>query len=293
MKFKKRRKMLYKKIFVNHWANLMPLFLVAMVYSCEENILPEEGSIEDLTLPEANFDFSESNNDYLTYSFSNLSSSATDFIWDFGDGNTSTENEPEHTFSQEGDFEVSLTASDKLGVESVQTKNISVREPEGPVIFIPEILEAGFEAGTLEGGAGDGNDAWAIAGANNIGLSTSVVRTGDQAARIYMGAESVAYQELTVTPNADYRITLYYTLASAPAGGHIRLAVLGNTIEDASEAEDAIIASVLGDDQTSTFDYTKLTLLFNPGASDTVAIWLDSNNIAEGRVDDIMIEHVE
>lgn len=282
-----------KKILVNDWTKLLPLFLMAIVCSCDDNTLPEEGSIEDLTLPSADFDYSGSTNDYLTYTFSNLSSSATDFLWDFGDGNTSTENEPDHTFPQEGDFEVSLTASDKLGVESVQIKTISVVEPEGPVIIVPEILEAGFEAGTLEGGTGDGNDAWTIPGANNIGLSTSVVRTGEQAARIYMGRESVAYQELTVTPNADYRITLYYTLASSPVGGHIRLAVLGNPIGDASEAEDAIIASVLGDDQTSTFDYTQLTLLFNPGTSDTVAIWLDSNNIAEGRVDDISIESVE
>ena len=285
--------MTYKNIIVNHWKKLLLLFLGGIFCSCEDNILPEEGSIEDLTLPEANFDYGENNNDYLTYSFSNLSSSATDFFWDFGDGNTSTENEPEHTFPQEGDFEVSLTVADKLGVESVETKTISVVQPEGPIIIVPEIIESGFEAGTLDGGTGDGNDAWTIAGANNIGLSTSVVRTGNQAARIYMGVESVAYQELTVTPNVDYRITLYYTLASSPAGGYIRLAVLGNKIEDASEAEGAIIASIYGDDQTSTTDYTKLTLLFNPGASDTVAIWLDSNNIAEGRVDDITIEHVE
>ncbi|MEO1412478.1 MAG: PKD domain-containing protein [Bacteroidota bacterium] len=40
----------------------------------------------------------------------NLSSGAWGFLWDFGDGNTSTEFQPEHTYRSGGDFEVVLRA---------------------------------------------------------------------------------------------------------------------------------------------------------------------------------------
>src|SRR5207253_2550616 len=47
----------------------------------------------------------------LTMVFTNLSSGATDFIWDFGDGNTSTNLNPANTYSNAGSYTVSLTAS--------------------------------------------------------------------------------------------------------------------------------------------------------------------------------------
>jgi gliding motility-associated-like protein len=42
----------------------------------------------------------------------------TQFNWDFGDGNTSTEYEPIHIYDTEGDYYVSLVASDDLGCEN-------------------------------------------------------------------------------------------------------------------------------------------------------------------------------
>lgn len=46
--------------------------------------------------------------------FSNLTSGGSNFLWDFGDGNTSTEENPEHTYSELGSFDVSLVASSGL-----------------------------------------------------------------------------------------------------------------------------------------------------------------------------------
>lgn len=46
----------------------------------------------------------------LTVEFENTSNNATEYIWDFGDGNTSTEINPTHTYSDFGEYEVSLTA---------------------------------------------------------------------------------------------------------------------------------------------------------------------------------------
>jgi PKD repeat protein len=58
--------------------------------------------------PTAEFSYSSNG---LTVEFTNLSGNATSYVWDFGDGNTSIENNPTHTYATAGTFEVTLDAS--------------------------------------------------------------------------------------------------------------------------------------------------------------------------------------
>ncbi len=48
----------------------------------------------------------------LTFSFNNTSIHATSYFWDFGDGNTSNTVNPTHTYLQDGNYTVTLTAFD-------------------------------------------------------------------------------------------------------------------------------------------------------------------------------------
>lgn len=64
-------------------------------------------SLHILPAPTAGFSSSQNG---ATVSFNNLSINATGFIWDFGDGLTSTLPHPSHTYLQEGNFTVTLTA---------------------------------------------------------------------------------------------------------------------------------------------------------------------------------------
>ena len=57
--------------------------------------------------PVANVDLAP---DGYSVSFANHSKYATSYLWDFGDGNTSTELNPLHTYSADGTYNVSLTA---------------------------------------------------------------------------------------------------------------------------------------------------------------------------------------
>lgn len=50
----------------------------------------------------------------------------TNFQWDFGDGNTSSDFEPLHLFSQEGDYYVTLTASDDLDCQNSSTQIVNI-----------------------------------------------------------------------------------------------------------------------------------------------------------------------
>ena len=66
-------------------------------------------------------------NDGLTISLQNLSTNATSFVWNFGDGNTSTETNPMHTYAVAGTYEITLNASnDRCAVATGQTFSIGI-----------------------------------------------------------------------------------------------------------------------------------------------------------------------
>ena len=70
----------------------------------------------------------------LTVNFTNLSTDATSFTWDFGDGQTSTDAEPSNTYSNAGSFTVSLTAVGDGGTNTLTlTDLIVVTNPPPPL----------------------------------------------------------------------------------------------------------------------------------------------------------------
>ncbi len=75
-----------------------------------------------LPAPVANFSYADS---ALTVTFTDNSSNATSYLWDFGDGNTSTQQNPTHTYATQGTYKVCLTVSNDCGSDSV-CQNITV-----------------------------------------------------------------------------------------------------------------------------------------------------------------------
>ncbi len=63
--------------------------------------------IEVFAVPEAEFTYAITN---YTVSFINTSTNATSYLWDFGDGNSSTDKHPIHTYTSSGMKTVTLTA---------------------------------------------------------------------------------------------------------------------------------------------------------------------------------------
>jgi PKD repeat protein len=70
--------------------------------------------VEVLPLPAAGFTYAV---DELTVTFTNTSTAATDYLWDFGDSTTSTETNPIHTYAAEGTYTVTLSASGSCGTD--------------------------------------------------------------------------------------------------------------------------------------------------------------------------------
>ena len=77
--------------------------------------------------PIAKFTATNYCNDRLKWMFSNKSKGATSLLWNFGDGETSTENIPVHYYPQSGIYIVTLTAyNDITGCSDVSKKTIYV-----------------------------------------------------------------------------------------------------------------------------------------------------------------------
>ncbi|WP_258103290.1 PKD domain-containing protein [Marinoscillum sp. MHG1-6] len=133
-----------RKYKLNVWAGLLAVLCVIITfYGCKED-LPEEGSLGDDTPPEADFSYEPDGSDYQLINFTNLSISAISYVWDFGDGDTTSVEHPSHKYSADGTYTVSLLAMDGKG--DTDTTSMDV------VIMMNTVPEAGF---TYEAQAGD------------------------------------------------------------------------------------------------------------------------------------------
>ena len=264
---------------------------VAMTFSlssCSDFELPEAGSLPDLTPPSAAFGAVVSPDNNLKVNFANLSTSATDYVWEFGDGNSSTDKDASNTYPDVGQYTVTLTASDKLGATSTSSQIVVVEEQKA---ILPVIQESGFEDGTLPDGSGDGRDSWRNDMGGVIQITSSPVYQGEQAAKFPSAGDRVAYQALTVSANTDYVITYYYTMKES-GDGAMTVAILSGGITDLDQAEAVTIVKEEGKDQADANTYTKVDLRFNTGDTTTIAI-LMTNVGVESRVDEVSIALAE
>ena len=78
--------------------------------------------------------------DELTVLFENLAIDGNSYLWDFGDGNSSTVFNPNHTYAGEGEYTVTLTVTNECGTVSLE-QTVTVSSP----------LSAAFAASTTSG----------------------------------------------------------------------------------------------------------------------------------------------
>jgi len=87
-----------------------------------DSMLDECGDLCTLSPPAALFDFEIDGNTVTFFDFSEIASEGwiiESWAWDFGDGNTSSEQYPVHTYDNEGTYQVSLVVTTDIGTESV------------------------------------------------------------------------------------------------------------------------------------------------------------------------------
>ncbi|MDC7243287.1 MAG: PKD domain-containing protein [Sphaerochaetaceae bacterium] len=103
------------------------------------------------TVPDFSFSTSA-----LTVAFTDASILAVSHSWDFGDGNTSTEVNPTHTYGADGTYDVTLTTTNEAGVSRSITKAV----PVGGVEPTFEVVVQNSTCNDHTSNTGDNADAW-------------------------------------------------------------------------------------------------------------------------------------
>lgn len=120
--------------------NYLPSLIIHGRANCKDTFtLP--APIEVYPNPLADFDYSVEN---VTVTFTNYSTIADTYLWDFGTGETSEEDNPVHVFPSSGIFSTTLIASNSFGCKDTLIKQVDV--PEKYNLFVSNAFSPEFGA---------------------------------------------------------------------------------------------------------------------------------------------------
>jgi len=280
------------------------LSLVTIVFiSCDFiDELPEANSIADATPPTAFFTFSGGVEveTFTNVQFANQSDNATDFMWDLGNGTTSTEIDPVVDYPGEGTFTVSLTVSDALGQSDVYTETFELIEPEAPAVPDPVLLNSEFVRSPKSSGSDCTCSGWINTDIGEQGESSS--GNGSDVLKFDNAEPDHIYQEFEVVPNADYRVEIPIEFrADDPTGdlpSSLEIRILAGegyvdgytpvyfdntvdipqsgfgytTVPQTEVEENVLMLEVVNN--PGVVEYRLTTFFFNSGSNDSVAIYV-------------------
>ena len=296
--------------------------LLIFAVSCEDidqYELPDANSALDLTPPEASFSAIQGegleNDEWKDYTFANGSTSSTDYFWDFGDGNTSTEFEPINTYPGEGTYTISLTATDLLGVSNTSNLEIEIIEPEAPSAITPTILNGDFTEGqddwkvsTFTGGttspfnsSSDGSNTNYDGSDNGSKTPGAKWTSSTSAGALLSSSTRFAYQALTVSPNTNYILEFEYAIkndvADAPGGDRLICEILDGHFSDGADALASATAGPLASQTGSIAEgkgnFNGFIVQFTSNATGEVAIWLSGVTSEDAYIDNVKVYPAE
>lgn len=87
--------------------------------------------------------------DYNAYAFTNLSSGAISYLWDFGDGSGSSLNSPTHTYSSPGNYTVKLVATNSFGCQDIEIRTAYITVLPNPIASISVSQSSSCDVNTV------------------------------------------------------------------------------------------------------------------------------------------------
>ena len=209
--------------------------------------------------PVASFTVSTS---LLTADFTDTSTDSdgtvVSWAWDFGDGNTSTAQNPSNTYAANGTYTVSLTVTDDMGATSSASQSVTVNDGSGGgtmhIEAITTVINRGAGSGTVSatflivddsgnavsGATVDGTFSGDLSGTDSgvtDGDGEAVLTSDSFTARPFdlgICADNVTHPELTYDPsqNTDPSFDCGTASPSAANGADDRYALMGEVPEE-------------------------------------------------------------
>ncbi|MET2986086.1 PKD domain-containing protein [Aureibaculum conchae] len=285
---------------------------IFFVVSCEEAFefdLPEAGSIPDLVLPQANFSTTPDAENFRKIKFTNTSSEATNYIWDFGGGDTSTDKDPIYIFEAgEGDYEVTLTALDANNASGITTQMVEVRDVFVPInpIVINGDMETGFTPSWKIDKFTGGTTTTVNTSSDGSPINYDEVDTGSKTKGMKFaagtsdpgnpGSRRYAYQALTVSPTTADRTVKYiieYAYAikvAASPGSNITVQILDGHFEDGADAlASTPLAESVANELNGKGNFTIVKKEFTSNASGLISIWIFGDTDQDAYIDNVKV----
>lgn len=170
-----------RKIFQTTLSILLIGMIAFALHSCSDDDETSEPKVES----NLSYTFNEITG---IYTFTNKSTNAKTYLWDFGDGTTSTEVNPTHSYAKDGTYVLKLTAISESGAQDVLTQSIMVKlnpviDPTLPggynLIWADEFNTDGalstdkwtYDIGTGSGGWGNGEAEYYTNRADNVKIA--------------------------------------------------------------------------------------------------------------------------
>jgi len=101
--------------------NTYTYYITQNTNGCESDFVPVTYIVNETAI--ANFTYIENG---LSVDFTNTSQNANTYLWDFGDSNTSTDENPTHVYSIAGNYTVQLTANNSNDCNDIKITDIDV-----------------------------------------------------------------------------------------------------------------------------------------------------------------------
>ena len=208
-------------------------------YSIDNDSIDYKPLIRKAGLPIAYFHYEPSNNittkDIIHFydDSIDLDGTITSWLWNFGDGNTSNEQNPEHSYGNDGTFIVTLTITDNDGAIEKITKTITVAEkPPQRIIFVDDDFTndpANHKWNTIQAAiddASDGDIVFVFDGVyqENIFVNKRIKLVGEDTGKVTINGNSIPY---TVNLLADGIVMENFTLRG---GSEATLYVQSNNV---------------------------------------------------------------
>lgn len=187
----------------------------------------------------------------LTVTFRNESvDDPESYSWDFGDGQTSTEENPTYTYQEGGTYMVVLTTSNSSGEDQFE-RTVTVVEPEPP---LPPVVFETFDSFTADAtleGQGTATDGWAGAWTKLTGDDVNVVSGGilnnslaiestENALLLDASGANTRYKRNFTTPYLDNGNTYWFAFQAEFSntdldGGEVQVMLVDNDSEKFGE----------------------------------------------------------